>query len=116
MIDSYLAYLRDVRRMSENTLESYARDLTHLAAFAEKRGLPVEGMDRRDLEAFVRGLMASGLAPRSVARNVARPTPPTIFDRRGRGPRCRNSSALKRWTGCSSNPILRRRAACVTRR
>jgi site-specific recombinase XerD len=71
MIDTYLTYLRDVRRMSGNTLESYARDLTHLAAFAEKRGLAVEALDRRHLEAFVRGLMASGLAPRSVARSVA---------------------------------------------
>jgi len=71
MIDTYLTYLRDVRRMSGNTLESYARDLTHLAAFAEKRGLAVEALDRRDLEAFVRGLMTSGLAPRSVARSVA---------------------------------------------
>ena len=71
MIDSYLAYLRDVRRMSANTLESYARDLTHLGAFAAKRGAAVEALDRRDLETFVRGLMASGLAPRSVARAVA---------------------------------------------
>ena len=71
MIDTYLAYLRDVRRMSGNTLESYARDLAHLAAFAEKRGVAVEALERRDLEAFVRGLMASGLAPRSVARSVA---------------------------------------------
>jgi integrase/recombinase XerD len=71
MIDTYLAYLRDVRRMSDNTLESYARDLAHLAAFAEQRGVAVEALERRDLEAFVRGLMASGLAPRSVARSVA---------------------------------------------
>jgi integrase/recombinase XerD len=71
MIDTYLAYLRDVRRMSGNTLESYARDLAHLAAFAEKHGVAVEALERRDLEAFVRGLMASGLAPRSVARSVA---------------------------------------------
>jgi len=71
MIDTYIAYLRDVRRMSDNTLESYARDLAHLAAFAEKRGVAVEALERRDLEAFVRGLMASGLAPRSVARSVA---------------------------------------------
>ena len=71
MIDSYLTYLRDVRRMSANTLESYARDLTFLAAFAEKRQTPVESLTRRDLEAFVRELMSSGLSPRSVARAVA---------------------------------------------
>ena len=71
MIDTYLTYLREVRRMSPNTLESYARDLARLAAFAETRGTGVEALDRRDLEAFVRAQMTEGLAPRSVARLVA---------------------------------------------
>jgi integrase/recombinase XerD len=70
-IDAYLAYLRDVRRMSPNTIESYARDLAGLAAFAEKHGREVSSLDRRDLEAYVRSLMASGLSPRSTARAVA---------------------------------------------
>ena len=70
-IDGYLAYLWDVRRMSPNTVESYARDLAALGAFAEKRQLDPAALDRRDLEAFVRGLMASGLSPRSTARAVA---------------------------------------------
>jgi integrase/recombinase XerD len=71
VIDQYLTYLRDVRRMSPNTVESYARDLAGLAAFAEKRGIDVTALQRPDLEAFVRHLMSSGLAPRSVARSVA---------------------------------------------
>ena len=71
MIDEYLVYLRDVRRMSANTLESYARDLAQLAAFADGRGVAPESLQRQDLEAFVRGLMTSGLSPRSVARAVA---------------------------------------------
>jgi integrase/recombinase XerD len=70
-IDGYLSYLRDVRRMSPNTVESYARDLAALAAFAEKRQLDPSALDRRELEAFVRSLMASGLSPRSTARAVA---------------------------------------------
>jgi integrase/recombinase XerD len=69
--DTYLTYLSDVRRMSPNTVESYARDLTALGAFAEKRGLSVDALGRRELESFVRSLMAGGLAPRSVARAVA---------------------------------------------
>jgi integrase/recombinase XerD len=71
MIGSYIAYLSDVRRMSPNTIESYARDLAALAAFAEQRHLPVDALSRKELEAFVRELMISGLAPRSVARSVA---------------------------------------------
>jgi len=71
VIDVYLTYLRDVRRVSPNTVESYARDLAALGAFADEQSLAVEDLTRRDLEAFVRGRMASGLAPRSVARMVA---------------------------------------------
>ena len=71
MIDTYLTYLRDVRRVAQNTVESYARDLAALHAFAEGLKRPVESLDRRDLEAFVRDLMTRGLSPRSVARTVA---------------------------------------------
>ena len=71
MIDAYITYLRDVRRLSANTVESYARDLGFLAEFAHKLDTPVESLQRQDLEAFVRKLMSSGLAPRSVARAVA---------------------------------------------
>jgi len=71
LIDEYLVYLRDVRRMSPNTIESYARDLAGLAGFAAKRDRSVEQLERQDLEAFVRQLMSTGLAPRSVARAVA---------------------------------------------
>jgi integrase/recombinase XerD len=71
VIDTYLAYLRDVRRVSPNTVESYARDLAALGQFADGRGQAADDLDRRELEAFVRSLMTAGLSPRSVARTVA---------------------------------------------
>jgi integrase/recombinase XerD len=71
VIDEYLAFLRDVRRMSANTLESYARDLAALAAYAASQEKPPESLTRPELEAFVRQMMSAGLAPRSVARAVA---------------------------------------------
>jgi integrase/recombinase XerD len=70
-VDTYLTYLRDVRRMSPNTVESYGRDLAALASFAERRGSSVDALGRRELEAFVRSRMSGGLSPRSVARAVA---------------------------------------------
>ncbi len=71
MVDAYLDHLRIERRLSIHTVEGYARDLAALAAFAAARGAALEALDRPALEAFVRERMASGLAPRSVARAVA---------------------------------------------
>jgi integrase/recombinase XerD len=71
VIDSYLDHLRVERRLAGHTLESYARDLATLAAYAAGAGGTVETLDRHALEAFVRGQMARGLSPRSVARTVA---------------------------------------------
>jgi integrase/recombinase XerD len=59
------------RRLSGHTLESYARDLRSLAAFAAGAKRPIEGLDRKALEAFVRQQRGAGLSPRSVARGVA---------------------------------------------
>ena len=70
-VNTYLDYLRDVRRLSPNTVSSYARDLSALCAYAGKKEQAIESLDRRDLEAFARQLMTNGLAPRSVARAIA---------------------------------------------
>jgi integrase/recombinase XerD len=71
VIDAYLDHLRVERRLSNHTLESYARDLRGLAEFAAGAGRPVDALDRRELEAFVAEQRARGQAPRSVARAVA---------------------------------------------
>jgi len=71
VLDRYLDHLRVERRLAPNSVESYARDLGRLAAFARHEGCPLENLTRPQLEAFVRGLLAEGLAPRSAARAVA---------------------------------------------
>jgi integrase/recombinase XerD len=71
MIAVYLDHLRVERRLADHTLESYARDLGALAAFAAGAERKPETLDRHALEAFVRQQMTSGLSPRSVARSVA---------------------------------------------
>ena len=71
MVGAYLDHLRVERRLARHTLESYARDLSALAAHADAVGRPIERLDRAALEEFVRQQMTRGLAPRSVARAVA---------------------------------------------
>ncbi|MGH9236702.1 MAG: site-specific tyrosine recombinase XerD [Vicinamibacterales bacterium] len=71
LIDSYLTHLTVERRLAVNSVDSYARDLALLGAFAAGREMPLDRLARTDLEALVRDLMAEGRSPRSVARAVA---------------------------------------------
>jgi integrase/recombinase XerD len=71
LVDAYLTHLTVERRLAANSIESYARDLTLLAAFAAGRGTGVDALGRPELESLVRDLMAEGRSPRSVARAVA---------------------------------------------
>ena len=70
-MDAYLSHLAVDRRLSPNTVESYARDLNLLGRFAAGQDAAIETLDRRSLEAAVRQLMAEGRSPKSVARAVA---------------------------------------------
>jgi len=70
-IDAYLDHLRVARRRADHTLESYARDLRGLAAFAAANERALESLTRDDLELWIRELMAGGRSPRTVARAVA---------------------------------------------
>jgi len=70
-ISAFLVHLRVERRLAAHTLESYARDLAALAAFAATARQPVHKLDRHALERFIREQITQGLSPRSVAREVA---------------------------------------------
>ena len=70
-VDAYLTHLTVERRLAQNSVESYARDLRLLAEHAAGKGLTVDALARTDLEALVRDLMEQGRSPRSVARAVA---------------------------------------------
>lgn len=71
LVDAYLTHLAVERRLSPNTVESYARDLAQLQQFAAGLERDVADLDRRGLEALVRQLMGEGRSPASVARAVA---------------------------------------------
>jgi len=70
-MDAYLTHLSVERRLSLNTVESYARDLQLLGRYASGLGRPLLAFTAADLDAFVRSLMGEGRSPNSVARAVA---------------------------------------------
>lgn len=71
LADAYLSHLQLERRLSDNTVESYGRDLAALEAFAAAREQTSATLDQAALDAFVRERMMEGRSPRSVARLVA---------------------------------------------
>jgi integrase/recombinase XerD len=70
-VDEYLSHLRFERRLADHTLDSYARDLAALQAFAAARARPVDALHRGELETMIRERMGEGRSPRSVARLIA---------------------------------------------
>jgi integrase/recombinase XerD len=70
-IDAFLDHLRVARRLAPGSIESYAHDLVLLGRYAAGLEMRLDALSPHDLEAFVRGLMADGYSPRSVARIVS---------------------------------------------
>ena len=66
-----MTHLTVERRLSANSVESYARDLVLLQEFAAGYKAPVERLTRPRLEELVRQLMSEGRSLRSVARAIA---------------------------------------------
>jgi integrase/recombinase XerD len=72
LCDVYLDHLRVERALSPLTIESYARDLGKLVAFAEERGVTEpKQLDLGMISAWLSGLARAGLGPRSAARHLS---------------------------------------------
>ncbi|HYJ80506.1 MAG TPA: site-specific tyrosine recombinase XerD [Longimicrobiaceae bacterium] len=73
LVERFLDHLRFERGLAENTLDAYRRDVVRLAAYATAklgRGSPGE-VTKADLRSLLLALKDAGLAPKSIARNVA---------------------------------------------
>ena len=68
-IEDFLAYIADVRGLSENTVTSYRVDLEEWALFLSKTGLDVSSFTRSDAAAYTREMMAE-FSERSVLRKL----------------------------------------------
>src|SRR5260221_12023643 len=69
LVREFLSYIQVEKGLSTNTLQSYARDLARLKAWAEKK--PLEKLDRKDLREWIASMSREGQAPASVSRAVS---------------------------------------------
>jgi integrase/recombinase XerD len=71
LVREFLGYIQVEKGLSTNTLQSYARDLAKLQAWAEKNRKPIEKIERTDLREWIAGMSRAGQAPASVSRAVS---------------------------------------------
>jgi integrase/recombinase XerD len=71
-VEVFLDHLRFERGLSDKTLEAYGHDVARLATFARAQGRAgPRDVTTADLRAFILLLKDMGLAPTSIARNIA---------------------------------------------
>ncbi len=71
-IDSYITFLRDVKHSSENTIQSYNRDLHKMQHYFLENGISeVEEVNATSLGSYVLDLEKSGMSSATVSRNIA---------------------------------------------
>ena len=71
-IETYVVYLRDVKRTSQNTLMSYQRDLNKMCKFFEENGIiKVVQVNEEMLNFYVCYLQDNKLANATISRNIA---------------------------------------------
>jgi integrase/recombinase XerD len=69
-IRTFLSYLRVEKGLSDNTIQSYRRDMGKFAEFVGKRELDTKEIRRTDVVDFLAMQYRRGLDSRSVARNL----------------------------------------------
>jgi len=71
LLDSFLLHLTTERRLSGNTLASYAADLRRFSAFLADRGIDARSFTRPGFLDYLTSLREEGLSARSTARHVS---------------------------------------------
>ena len=71
-VEDFLRQLATVRRLSENTVAAYRRDLESLLDFMEREGIAgVAELDAWHIRRFAAEYFRQGLSPRSIARRLS---------------------------------------------
>ena len=72
LIESYINYLQDVKHASQNTIQSYRRDLCKMQEYFEKNGVTdVNDITATSLGSYVLYLEKSGMSTATVSRSIA---------------------------------------------
>lgn len=69
--EDFIEYLRDVKKMSQNTIEAYRRDIDAYSRFLDKRDKTLENATNTDVVAYLMDLKTEGKSRSTVNRKLA---------------------------------------------
>lgn len=71
-IDSFISYLHNVKKTSDNTVLSYQRDLKKLRTFLEEKGIrSTSDITEAVLKDYVKSMSDAGFKPATISRSIA---------------------------------------------
>ncbi len=70
-VQKFLDFIVVERRMSDNTLDAYRRDLTALQAYADEHSADIASLDTVHLRQFIASENQRGLSPKSLQRRLS---------------------------------------------
>lgn len=71
-IDSFISYLHNVKKTSDNTVLSYQRDLKKLRTFLEEKGIRrTSDITEAVLKDYVKSMSDAGFKPATISRSIA---------------------------------------------
>ncbi len=70
-IKLFLEFLKDEKKLSENTLQSYRRDILQYQEYVEKNRINYAKANKEDMKTYLEHLKEIGKKPSTVSRNLA---------------------------------------------
>lgn len=70
-IEEYIKYLKDVHKLSKNTLDSYKRDLKKFLKYLAANKIKVENVENEDINKYLKEMKKQGYKASSATRTIA---------------------------------------------
>ena len=67
----FFNFLANDKKLSDNTLQSYKRDLKQFRKYLEENGIHYNRVKEEDMQNYIKGLQEQGKKPSSISRCIA---------------------------------------------
>lgn len=70
-IEDYIKNLKEIKKLSKNTIDSYKRDLKKFMKYIAKNNIKVEDVTKQNIDEYIESMKQAGFKPASATRTLA---------------------------------------------